>query len=120
MTETSSPRVYQDGRVTVIELGEDYESLDESVLTDLRDLMLKAVDEADPPLVVLDLSHTTFFGSSFIELIFRAWNRVEAKKDGRFVLSGLTTYCSEVISITHLNELWSIYDTVGDAVKDLG
>lgn len=119
MSDASSPHVYREGCVTVIELGEEYQSLDETVLTDLRDLILKAVDDADPPLVVLDLSHTTFFGSSFIELIFRAWNRIEAKKDGRFVLSGLTPYCREVISITHLDELWSIYDTAGEAVKDL-
>lgn len=119
MTETSSPNIYQEGRVTVIALEEDYESLDEGVLTDLREVILKAVDEADPPLVVLDLSHTTFFGSSFIELIFRAWNRVEAKKDGKFVLSGLTPYCREVISITHLDELWSLYDSVDEAVEAL-
>jgi anti-anti-sigma factor len=119
MTETSSPHIYRDGQVTVIALGEDYESVDEGVLTDLRDVILNAVDEADPPLVVLDLSHTTFFGSSFIELIFRAWNRVQAKDGGKFVISGLTHYCREVISITHLDQLWSIYDNADDAVKAL-
>lgn len=119
MTESSSPHIYQEGRVTVIALGEEYESVDEGVLTDLRDIILKAVDQADPPLVVLDLSHTTFFGSSFIELIFRSWNRVQAKEGGKFVISGLTRYCREVISITHLDQLWSIYDNVDDAVKAL-
>ena len=119
MTETASPNIYQEGNVTVIALGEDYESVDETVLTDLRDVILKAADEADPPLVVLDLSHTTFFGSSFIELIFRAWNRVQAKEGGKFAISGLTHYCREVISITHLDQLWSIYDNLDEAVKAL-
>jgi len=88
MTEITS----QDD-VTVIELGEEYENLDEAVLNDLRTLILKAVDEAEPPLVVLDLSHTKFFGSSFIELVFRAWNRLRDREGGKFVISGLTPYC---------------------------
>jgi anti-anti-sigma factor len=116
MTEITSPRVYQQDEVTVIELGEEYENLDEAVLTDLRNLILKAVDQAEPPLVVLDLSHTKFFGSSFIELIFRAWNRLQARDKGKFVLSGLMPYCKEVIEITHLDQLWTLYDSVDEAV----
>lgn len=116
MAEITSPRVYQQDDVTVIELGEEYENLDEAVLNDLRALILKAVDEAEPPLVVLDLSHTKFFGSSFIELVFRAWNRLQEREGGKFVISGLTPYCKEVIEITHLDQLWSLYDSVDEAI----
>ena len=41
------------------------------------------------------------------------------KEGGKFVLSGLTPYCREVISITHLDELWSLYETADEAVKAL-
>lgn len=119
MTEATTPKIHQVEGVSVIELGAEYENLDESALDELRDVILKVVEDADPPKVVLDLSHTQFFGSSFIELIFRAWNRSQAKEGGEFVISGLTEYCREVIAITHLDRLWKLYDNVDAAVADL-
>jgi anti-anti-sigma factor len=108
----------QDG-VTIIALGPEYENLDDAVLDDLRKLILNAVADADPPLVVLDLTHTKFFGSAFIEILFRAWNRVVKQDGGEFCLSGLTPYCAEVIDVTHLNRLWSIFKTRDEAVAAL-
>ena len=119
MTEATSPKIEQQDGLTIIHLGEEYENLDETALDSLREILLKAVDEADPPKVILDLSHTTFFGSSFIELIFRAWNRVQNQPGGVFVISGLTKYCREVVAITHLDRLWKLYDNVDAAVADL-
>lgn len=119
MTESNQPdEVIQQDGVTVIALGPNYENLDQAILDDLRKVILDAVASADPPLVVLDLSHTKFFGSAFIEILFRAWNRIE-QKNGEFCLSGLTPYCAEVISVTHLNRLWSIYKTREEAVDAL-
>ena len=109
--------VIQDG-VTVISLGADYESLDESQLDELRELLLSAAQQAQPPWVVLDLSHTRFFGSAFIEVMFRLANRIEARK-GRFAISGLTPYCAEVLSITHLDRLWHTYPERDAAVAAL-
>lgn len=105
--------------ITVISLGPEYENLDEHALEEVKDVILEASSEADPPLVVLDLSHTRFFGSAFIEILFRAWNRVNSKEGGRFCISGLTSYCREVIEITHLDRLWDIYDNADDAVRAL-
>lgn len=110
--------VRQDG-VTIIALGPEYENLDDVVLEGLRKLILDAVANADPPLVVLDLSHTKFFGSAFIEILFRAWNRIQKQEEGEFCLSGLTPYCAEVIDVTHLNQLWSIYTTRDEAIAAL-
>lgn len=119
MTDSTAPQISIRDGVTVIALGEHYENLDESLLDDLRDVLLKIVDDANPPRVVLDLSHTKFFGSSFIELIFRAWNRAQAKDGGQFVISGLTPYCRDVIEVTKLDQLWKLYDHVDDAVAAL-
>jgi anti-sigma B factor antagonist len=119
MTKTSSPKIEHRDGLTIIHLGEEYENLDETALEMLREVLLKAVDEAQPPKVILDLSHTTFFGSSFIELIFRAWNRVQNQPGGEFVISGLTEYCREVLKVTHLDQLWKLYDDVDTAVAAL-
>ena len=119
MANDPVPRISRQNGVTVIELGPEFENLDEHVLEGLREPVLEATQNADPPRVVLDLSHTTFFGSAFIELLFRAYNRVNERPDGVFALSGLTEYCAEVISVTHLDRLWKIYPTLAAAVKSL-
>lgn len=118
-SSNSSNNVARQDGVTVIALGPDYENLDDAILDELRKVILDGVADADPPLVVLDLSHTKFFGSAFIEILFRAWNRIEKQEGGEFALSGLTPYCAEVIDVTHLNRLWKIYNTREEAVESL-
>lgn len=119
MSATRSPVVTRQENVTVVALGPEYENLDEGVLEELRDTMLEAARTADPPLLVLDLSHTKFFGSAFIEVLFRTWNRLNARDGGKFCICGLTPYCAEVIQVTHLDRLWHIAGTRDDAVKAL-
>ena len=119
MTISRSPDIFTQNGITVISLGPEYENLDEPGLEDLKDTVLDVARSAEPPLVVLDLSHTKFFGSAFIEILFRAWNRLKGRDGGRFCISGLTPYCKEVIEVTHLNELWKIFDTLDQANADL-
>ena len=119
MATERSPQVTNQSGVTVISLGPEYENLDEHTLDEVREVILKATSEADPPLVVLDLSHTKFFGSAFIEILFRAWTRVTGREGGKFSISGLTPYCAEVIEVTHLDRLWAIYKTRDEAVRAL-
>lgn len=114
-----SPVIEQRDGVTVISLGAEYENLDEGVLDALQRQLLPAFDAADPPLVVLDLSRTKFFGSAFLEVLLQAGNRLTPKAGGRFAISSLTTYCAEVITITHLDRVWEIFKTTDEAVAAL-
>ncbi len=118
MSEARAPAVATQDGVTVIRLGPEYENLDESRLEDLRASILEVAETADPPLVVLDLSHTKFFGSAFIEVMFRAWKRLDVR-NGTFALAGLTPYCAEVVQVTHLDRLWNVYNDSENAVTAL-
>lgn len=118
MSATRAPSVETQQGVTVIHLGREYENLDESLLDELRSAILDVAETADPPKVVLDMSHTKFFGSSFIEIMFSAWKRIEAR-GGTFALSGLTRYCAEVVEVTHLDRLWKAYPSRDAAVAAL-
>ena len=119
MAISRSPDISTQNGITVISLGPEYENLDEPGLEGLKDMVLEVAHSADPPLVILDLSHTKFFGSAFIEVLFRAWNRLKGRDGGQLCISGLTPYCKEVIEVTHLNELWKIFDTLDEAVAAL-
>ena len=109
------PEVRRRGTVTVISFGPQFETLDEFTLDQIRDIVLDAAKNADPPKVVIDLSHTKFFGSSFIEVLFRVWNRINGAK-GKFALAGLTSYCREVLEVTHLDKLWPMLPNEDAAV----
>ena len=111
-----SPTIEKRDGVTCIVLGEEFANLDEQLLDTIRDTMLDTAESADPPCVLIDLSRTRFFGSSFIEVLFRIWNKINGTPGGRFALVGLTDYCQEVLSVTHLDKLWTVYATLEDGV----
>jgi anti-sigma B factor antagonist len=113
------PSVTSEAGVTIVTLGPEYENLEDTELETLKGVMLDVAEQADPPVVVLDLSNLRFFGSALIEGLFRAWNHLKARPGGRLSLCGLTSYCREVVEITHLDQLWSIFETREDAVRAL-
>jgi anti-anti-sigma factor len=113
------PTISTERGVTVIQLGPEYENLDVRLLEGLRIAVLEISKAADPPWVVIDLSNTKYFGSAFIEILFRLWNRMNARPGGQFAISGLTLYCAEVLKITHLDSLWKIFATRATAVDAL-
>jgi len=115
----NEPQVTQEDGVTVIALGREFKSIDEMVMDDLREYLLEVSVAADPPRILIDLSQTEFFGSSFIELLFRIWNRMNSQKGGKFGVCGMTPYCREVLEITHLDQLWGIYANRDQALADL-
>ena len=79
----------------------------------------QAAANADPPKVIVDLTDVAFFSSSFIEVMFRLWNRLKKDERGGFALVGLNEYCREILDITNLTSVWSIYDTREEAVAAL-
>ncbi len=120
MASPVTPEVRKRGDVTVIAFGTHFESLDELILDQIREFVLEAAKAANPPKIVIDLSHTKFFGSSFIEVLFRVWNRINSQPGGAFVLSGMTPYCREVLEVTHLDKLWPLVPNEEAAIARIG
>lgn len=110
----ATPRVHEQDGVAVLDFGPDKHSLDETKLQKVQESVLEA-SNVDPPLLVVDMSNVDFFGSSFIEVLYRVWSRLQAR-GGHLALSGLSPYCREVIEVTKLDQLWMLYDTVDEAV----
>ena len=102
--------------VTVITPGQEFTNLDTESLTRLHQLVLDVTESLDPPLLIIDMRHTTFFASSFIEILTRAWNRVNRREGGQFALCSLNEHCAEVMAVTKLEQLWGIYETREEAL----
>lgn len=87
----------------------------ELVSRHLMDLVLNL----KKPALVLDLSQVDFFGSSFIETLFRTWKRLQGREGAKFALCGLRPYCREVLEVTHLDNLWTLCADPDEAVAQL-
>lgn len=118
MSAPGVPQILQQGGVTIVAFGPESERLTENFIPDTLQMMLSAVQGAKPCLLV-DLTNVEFFGSSFIEVLFRAWNRIQQQPEGRFALCGLTPNCAEVIQVTNLDRLWPMYPTREAALQAL-
>lgn len=106
MLSSRKPRTIRDGDITIVEFGEDLENLGEDVMP----AVAKAIKEAgENPggKVLLDMSAVKFFGSSFIEVLYRLWKQVKSQ-NGKFVIAGLHPYCREVLQVTNLDKLWTL------------
>ncbi len=107
----------QDG-VTVLSFRPKGVSLTESVMAQVSAAFTAAAD-SNPGKVVVDLDQVEFFSSSFIEVLFRLWRQLKKHEQGDFALAGLNTYCQEILDVTNLSSVWSIYPTRRDAITAL-
>lgn len=103
--------------VQVLTISSKAISIDEENLEEISQQLLDYVVSI-PPQIVVDMRHIEFYGSSFIETLFRMWNRVKSSENGRFALAGLQPYCREILTITNLDSVWSIFDDVEQAVAE--
>ena len=106
MQPIKKPRIHLDGDITIVEFGDEFEHLGEDVMPAVA-AEVDAAGQASVPKVLLDLSSVKFFGSSFIEVLYRLWKHMESRS-GRFVICGLHPYCGEVLQVTNLDKLWTI------------
>lgn len=109
MTQQLASWLQFENGVTILALGEEFENIDEQTLETFRDAIDSAAENADPPRLLIDLSHTKFFGSSFIAVLFRIWKRLRDKPGCRFAICGMSKYCHQVLVVTHVDTLWQIY-----------
>ncbi len=108
--------VMKEGDVTVVVFGSGQRQLDEVGLERIGRQLVEVAQSASPPRLVLDMTPTEFFGSSFIELLFRVWKKLNTQPGARFAISGLQPYCKEVLEVTHLDRLWPLPATLAEAI----
>ncbi len=109
-------QVTQEQGVTVLVAGPSYTGLELRALEEFGEVLLSEVSQTTPPRFVIDLSETDFIGSSFIELLVRAWKRVK-NRNGTMALCAVHPFCQEVLRVSHLDTIWPIYPTRGEAVS---
>ncbi len=109
-------KVLKDQQVTIIDVGGKYEALHEALLQDLAEQLLHEAEKADPPWLLVDLTGVNYIGSNFLEILVRGWKRVK-QRAGLMALCGVGSFCADILRITRLNTLWTIYPTREEGVR---
>ena len=101
----------RDGPCAVVSVGGE---IDPGTANELSEAALEAIQEIGPTLV-LDLSGVTFMDSTGLKVLLSVHQRAQLA-GGRLVLAAPPRPVQRVVSITGLDEVFEIRDTVADAV----
>jgi len=116
MSPTDSFESEKNGSLVVFTFGSEFEAIDGSLVNEAEKNLLEAVNDDDCRTLLLDMRNTRFFGSAFIESLIRVWNRLKVRDGSSLRICNLQPYCEEVLTITHLNQIWGIHSTRQDAI----
>lgn len=111
-------RIQLENRILMVEIDPLCDLADDAAIRQFGDDLNAGVRGLTEPLVVVDLSHSKFIGSTFIEALLRSWHEIKSRR-GKLVLCGLNAACREVLAVSKLDSLWRPYDTREEAVAAL-
>jgi anti-anti-sigma factor len=118
MPDLSSISIESTNGVCVVKLGQEFKRIDEDRVRTLEHELVPALESVSSP-ILIDLSSTGFFSSSFIAFLFRLRRRLHDRAERRFGLVGLSETCAQVVAVTQLDKLWHTFDTVDAGVREL-
>jgi anti-anti-sigma factor len=119
MSDIAPFDIVQESGVTIAAFKPGNSQIDERIVDSVNRQLVELAAGLPSPALVLDLTHVEFFGSSFIEAMFRVWKRLQTSAGAKFALCGLQPYCREVLEVTHLDQLWTITATRAEAIAAL-
>ena len=115
MLDLPPPEVLRVGDITVIAPGPAYEHIYENMLGAFEGL-IQVAEEAEPPLLLVDLANTRHAGSAFLGFLMRLSGRVTQQTAGRFGVCSATPFCRTVIKTTRMDTVRELFDTRDEAV----
>lgn len=107
------------GDAVVVTPASNVENMSWDVVENAADLVLAPLARQKVPLVVIDLSQVSYFGSVFLALLLRC-HKLVRQKGGELVLCGASKLARELLQITNLDTLWAIYDSRDEALEAVG
>lgn len=107
------------GNAVVVIPASNVESMSWDLIEQAAEIVMAPLHEQEIPMVVVDLSEVTYFGSVFLALLLRCHKFVKSR-GGELVLSGPSQMASELLRVTALDTLWAIYDSREEALEAIG
>lgn len=110
--------VIQEDNINIVELGKEYSSLDQPLLDQTAAELLPLAEKIEPPVLLIDMEKTEYLGSAFLEVLFRVSSRLERRK-GTFAICSVSSFCADVLRVTKMDQVWTIYPTRAKALEAL-
>jgi anti-anti-sigma factor len=102
--------------VVVLELGPEYDVINEGLIGPLHSLFETRLDGMRPRGLVVDLSQVSWACSSFLGLLARWWKILSAEGGTRTAVCGVSATIRQRLSVTGLNTMWPAFATTDEAV----
>jgi len=118
MADEEQIQISSEQGVAIVRLGPELDSLYESELVNLKRLRDLA-DTAEPPLMLVDLSNTKYFGSAFIGFLIAIANRLKERGNGQLGLCNLAPFARMALEKTRSDTILGIFDTSDEAIAAL-
>ncbi len=103
--------------IAIVCLGTDYGSIEGELVTETEKKLLEVARNENCLHMILDMQHTQFFGSSFLEALVRIWNEIKSREQGTLQLCSMQSYCKEILEVTHLDKIWEVCDDREQAIQ---
>lgn len=94
----------------------DENRLDASQANAFRDYMLELIDTGEHN-IILDLSHVNFMDSSGLGAVVAVRKQLMTEGDNCMHLAGPQAAVSDLLDLTCMDKVFSIFSSVGDALK---
>lgn len=107
----------QDG-LLIVTLSNDYGVMENHEIEQFQRNLTAGIENRERPRVIVDLTATSYIGSTFLEALINIWQKLK-DKGGQMVLCGLQPGTREVVSVTRLDTLWPLYETRQAAIQAL-
>jgi anti-anti-sigma factor len=103
------------GNAVVITPASNVEQMNWELIEQAAEIVMAPIRNQESPMVVVDLSEVSYFGSVFLALLLRCHTAVKSR-GGELVLCGPSKMARELLKITALDTLWAIYGTLDEAL----
>ncbi len=103
--------------VYVVAFDSQYHSDDGTAIERARDALEKAITAAQSR-VVVDLTNTEYFGSTFVGLLFALLDRMKAV-GSRVAACVSNEHCQEVLAVTQFDRLCPVFKSRSEAVASV-
>ncbi len=106
------------GEITFLTPAPSLEKLDYTMADPVAAMMTQAILGRDVPLVVIDLSTVSYFGSVFLAVLTKLWKQI-CSQGGTMVLVGVSPNARELLHLTSLDIIWPMYESRIEAIEAL-
>ncbi|MBS0265885.1 MAG: STAS domain-containing protein [Planctomycetes bacterium] len=106
------------GNVLILSPAIDLGSLHEPEIIHETEDLLDIINHPDgePIHMVVDLSHSEYFGTALLGAIVKLWKRV-SQRGGRLAICNVSQNVLQVLHVTRLNAIWPIHNSRDEAIK---